>query len=151
MPKINILPAKVYNRIAAGEVVDRPCSVVKELVENSIDAGSDSVTVEIQNGGNTFIRVTDNGCGIDYEDIPKAFLRHATSNANYKVRIFSFNSFQLANFTSNFLFRTFAHAASVNDNHISVVEISNSFVAKLFQLTSVMLGITLIHLTTVIE
>ncbi len=79
MPKINLLDKHIAELIAAGEVVDRPCSVVKELVENSIDAGADSVTVEIQNGGNTFIRVTDNGCGIEPEDIPKAFLRHATS------------------------------------------------------------------------
>lgn len=79
MPKINLLDKHISELIAAGEVVDRPCSVVKELVENSIDAGSDSITVEIQNGGNTFIRVTDNGCGIEPEDIPKAFLRHATS------------------------------------------------------------------------
>ena len=79
MPKINLLDKHIAELIAAGEVVDRPCSVVKELVENSIDAGADNVTVEIQNGGNTFIRVTDNGCGIEAEDIPKAFLRHATS------------------------------------------------------------------------
>ena len=79
MPRINLLDKHVAELIAAGEVVDRPCSVVKELVENSIDAGADSITVEIQNGGNTFIRVTDNGCGIEPEDIPKAFLRHATS------------------------------------------------------------------------
>ena len=79
MPKINLLDKHIAELIAAGEVVDRPCSVVKELVENSIDAGATSITVEIQNGGNTFIRITDNGCGIDPEDIPKAFLRHATS------------------------------------------------------------------------
>ena len=79
MPRINLLDKHIAELIAAGEVVDRPCSVVKELVENSIDAGADSVTVEIQNGGNTFIRVTDNGCGIEPEDIPRAFLRHATS------------------------------------------------------------------------
>lgn len=79
MPKINLLDKHIAELIAAGEVVDRPCSVVKELVENSIDAGADSITVEIQNGGNTFIRVTDNGYGIEPEDIPKAFLRHATS------------------------------------------------------------------------
>ena len=79
MPKINLLDKHIAELIAAGEVVDRPCSVVKELVENSIDAGADTITVEIKNGGNTFIRVTDNGCGIDAEDIPKAFLRHATS------------------------------------------------------------------------
>ena len=79
MPKINLLDKHIAELIAAGEVVDRPCSVIKELVENSIDAGSDSITVEIQNGGNTYMRVTDNGCGIEPEDIPKAFLRHATS------------------------------------------------------------------------
>ena len=79
MPKINLLDKHIAELIAAGEVVDRPCSVIKELVENSIDAGADSITVEIQNGGNTFMRVTDNGCGIEPEDIPKAFLRHATS------------------------------------------------------------------------
>ncbi len=79
MPKINLLDKHISELIAAGEVVDRPCSVIKELVENSIDAGATSVTVEIQNGGNTFMRVTDNGCGIEPEDIPKAFLRHATS------------------------------------------------------------------------
>ncbi len=79
MPKINLLDKHIAELIAAGEVVDRPCSVIKELVENSIDAGASSITVEIQNGGNTFMRVTDNGCGIEPEDIPKAFLRHATS------------------------------------------------------------------------
>ncbi len=79
MPRINLLDKHVAELIAAGEVVDRPCSVIKELVENSIDAGAKSITVEIQNGGNTFMRVTDNGCGIEPEDIPKAFLRHATS------------------------------------------------------------------------
>lgn len=79
MPKINILPKAVAELIAAGEVVERPASVIKELVENSIDAGADTVTVEIQRGGITYIRVTDNGCGISYEDVPTAFLRHATS------------------------------------------------------------------------
>ena len=79
MPKINVLDKHIAELIAAGEVVDRPCSVVKELVENSIDAGAKSVTVEIKDGGTTFIRVTDDGCGIEAEDIPKAFLRHATS------------------------------------------------------------------------
>lgn len=79
MPRINVLDKHVAELIAAGEVVDRPCSVVKELVENSVDAGAKNITVEIKNGGNTFIRVTDDGCGIDKEDIPKAFLRHATS------------------------------------------------------------------------
>ncbi len=79
MPKINILPAKVYNRIAAGEVVDRPYSVVKELVENSIDAGATEIEIYIEQGGKQLIRVVDNGCGIDREDMHSAFLPHATS------------------------------------------------------------------------
>lgn len=79
MPKINLLPKNVAELIAAGEVVERPASVIKELVENSIDAGADIITVEIKRGGITYIRVTDNGCGIAYNDVPTAFLRHATS------------------------------------------------------------------------
>ena len=79
MPVINVLPKNVAELIAAGEVVERPASVIKELIENSIDAGADSITVEIQRGGITYIRVTDNGCGIEHNDVPKAFLRHATS------------------------------------------------------------------------
>ncbi len=79
MPRINILPAKVYNRIAAGEVVDRPYSVVKELVENSIDAGATEIEIYIEHGGKQLVRVVDNGCGIDREDLHSAFLPHATS------------------------------------------------------------------------
>ena len=79
MGRINVLPFAVANLIAAGEVVDRPASVIKELMENSIDAGASRVTVEIQNGGVTFMRVSDNGCGIDPEDLPTAIRRHATS------------------------------------------------------------------------
>ena len=79
MSGINLLPKNVSELIAAGEVVERPASVIKELVENSIDAESTAVTVEIQRGGITFIRITDNGCGIPAADVPKAFLRHATS------------------------------------------------------------------------
>ena len=79
MPKINILPAKVYNRIAAGEVVDRPYSVVKELVENSIDAGATEIEIYIEKGGKQLIRIVDNGCGIEREDLHSAFLPHATS------------------------------------------------------------------------
>ena len=79
MAKINVLGFDIANLIAAGEVVDRPSSVVKELLENAIDSGADKITVEIKNGGTTFIRIADNGCGIDYEDLPTALLRHATS------------------------------------------------------------------------
>ena len=79
MAKINILPAKVYNRIAAGEVVDRPYSVVKELVENAIDAGATEIEIYIEQGGKQLIRVVDNGSGIEREDLHSAFLPHATS------------------------------------------------------------------------
>ncbi len=79
MPKINVLSKQLAELIAAGEVVERPASVVKELLENSIDAGADTVTVEIKNGGVTYIRITDNGCGISREDIRNAFVSHATS------------------------------------------------------------------------
>lgn len=79
MPKINILPKEVYNLIAAGEVVERPMSIVKEMLENSIDAGAGHVTVEIQNGGTTYIRITDDGCGISRDDVKKVFISHATS------------------------------------------------------------------------
>ncbi len=79
MAKIRVLDKHTAELIAAGEVVERPSSVVKELVENAIDAGASSITVEIQNGGVTFLSVTDNGCGFAREDVPTAFLRHATS------------------------------------------------------------------------
>ncbi|MBQ8432655.1 MAG: DNA mismatch repair endonuclease MutL [Clostridia bacterium] len=79
MGRINVLPFAVANLIAAGEVVDRPASVIKELLENAIDSGADRITVEIQNGGVTFMRVTDNGCGMEPDDLPVAIRRHATS------------------------------------------------------------------------
>ena len=82
MSKIKLLDTNTINKIAAGEVVERPSSVVKELVENSIDAGASAITIEIKNGGTTFIRVSDNGKGIERNDIKIAFLSHATSKIN---------------------------------------------------------------------
>lgn len=79
MAKINLLSFEVANLIAAGEVVDRPASAIKEMIENSIDAGARHITVEIQNGGITFMRISDDGCGMEPEDLPLAVKRHATS------------------------------------------------------------------------
>jgi len=79
MGKINVLEPAVFNKISAGEVVERPASIVKELIENSIDAGADRITLEITDGGISSIVVTDNGVGVHPEDIEKAFLPHATS------------------------------------------------------------------------
>jgi len=83
MPNIAILNQETIDKIAAGEVVERPCSVVKELVENAIDAGSTAITVEIKEGGISFIRITDNGCGIERDQVAVAFYRHSTS----KIRL----------------------------------------------------------------
>ena len=79
MPLIQALDQHTINQIAAGEVVDRPASIVKELMENAIDAGATAVTVEIREGGIRYIRITDNGCGIAKDQIPLAFKRHTTS------------------------------------------------------------------------
>ena len=79
MAVIHVLSHETIDKIAAGEVVERPSSIVKELVENAVDAGAGAITVEIKDGGVSFIRVSDNGCGIEKSEIRKAFLRHATS------------------------------------------------------------------------
>ena len=76
---INILDTQTANMIAAGEVVDRPASALKELIENAVDAGATSVSIEIKGGGISYMRITDNGSGFARDDMPKALLRHATS------------------------------------------------------------------------
>ena len=86
MPQIQVLDQITIDKIAAGEVIERPASIVKELVENSIDAKAASVTVEIQDGGISLIRVTDNGSGIEREDIRNAFSRHSRArSAKWKI------------------------------------------------------------------
>lgn len=111
MGKINVLDFSVANLIAAGEVVDRPASVIKELMENAIDAEARQITVEIQNGGVTFMRVSDNGCGMEPEDLPVAIRRHATS----KIK----SAADLENiFTLGFRGEALAAIASVSDMRI---------------------------------
>ena len=92
MPQIALLSQETIDKIAAGEVIERPSSVVKELVENAIDAGSSAVTVEIKEGGLSFIRISDNGCGLDREQIPLAFLRHSTSKIKSVEDLFTVTS-----------------------------------------------------------
>ncbi|MDD7185819.1 MAG: DNA mismatch repair endonuclease MutL [Oscillospiraceae bacterium] len=84
MSQIKVLSKDISELIAAGEVIERPASVIKELIENSIDAGAEHITVEIKKGGTVFMRITDDGCGMEYEDVPTAFLRHATSKISAK-------------------------------------------------------------------
>ena len=89
MANIQVLDQNTINQIAAGEVIERPASVVKELLENAVDAKSTAVTVEIRDGGLSMIRVTDNGCGIPKEEIPLAFLLHATSKISTVEDLFT--------------------------------------------------------------
>lgn len=90
--KIHLLDENTINRIAAGEVIERPLSIVKELVENAIDAGSDAITIEIKGGGSDLVRVTDNGSGIPHDEVRKAFLSHATSKIERAEDLFAIKS-----------------------------------------------------------
>ena len=108
---INILDTETINRIAAGEVIERPSSVIKELVENAIDASSSTITVEIKGGGVDLIRITDNGCGIDKSEVKKAFLPHATSKLKNAADLFSIS-------TLGFRGEALPSIASVSDTEI---------------------------------
>ena len=92
-PKIRLLPDVLINKIAAGEVIERPASVVKELVENALDAGATAVTVNISEGGLALIEVTDNGCGMTPDDLKLAICRHATSKIEKPEDLFNIHSF----------------------------------------------------------
>ena len=135
MGKINVLSFAVANLIAAGEVVDRPSSVIKELLENAIDSGADNITVEIQNGGVTYMRVTDNGCGISKDDLPVAIRRHATS----KIK----NAEDLNGIlTLGFRGEALAAIASVSDMRIISKQRENSTGAMLEASGGNILGVT---------
>lgn len=127
MGRINVLPKHIAELIAAGEVVERPASVVKELAENAIDAGATAVTIEIKNGGITYIRITDNGCGIVHEDVQKAFLSHATSklkNAEDLNSIFTlgFRGEALASVAAVSRIELFTKSADENDGTLYNIE-----------------------------
>ena len=93
MPQIKVLPDHLINQIAAGEVVERPASVVKELLENSLDAGAKKIIVEVEAGGDALLRITDDGCGMDKDDAVLAFARHATSKISIQEDLFRINSY----------------------------------------------------------
>jgi DNA mismatch repair protein MutL len=100
MPKINVLPKEIYQLIAAGEVVERPSSIVKEMIENSVDAGAKNITVEIKNGGSTYVRITDDGCGIERSEIKKVFVSHATSKISNAIGTLGFRGEAMASISA---------------------------------------------------
>lgn len=125
MGVIKLLDRELINMIAAGEVVERPASVVKELVENSIDAGATHITVEIRNGGKTFIRVSDDGKGMTEEDARTAFIRHATSKISSKNDLFAIH-------TMGFRGEALAAIASVSKLEINTITKDDEFGTRLF-------------------
>ncbi len=122
---INILDTETINRIAAGEVIERPSSVVKELVENAIDASSSMITVEIKGGGVDLIRITDNGCGIDKGELKKAFLPHATSKLKSATDLFSIS-------TLGFRGEALPSIASVSDTEI-ITKVKDSLLGSRYE------------------
>jgi DNA mismatch repair ATPase MutL len=112
MARINVLPKEIYQLIAAGEVVERPSSVVKEMIENSLDAGAKNITLEIKNGGSTYIRITDDGCGIERDDVRKVFISHATSKIS-KPHFLISSTFSLIAINSSFVRLTTTGAKSI--------------------------------------
>ena len=132
MARIHILSKEIYQLIAAGEVVERPSSIVKEMIENSVDAGAKNITVEIKNGGIKLIRVADNGKGIPSEQVPTAFLRHATSKLNtaddlYNISVRRFTNTGLS--AAVFLCSLYAGVKSNLNNEPSKANISASDVS----------------------
>ncbi|MFQ9975096.1 MAG: ATP-binding protein [Butyricicoccus sp.] len=109
MAVIHELSPHLADLIAAGEVVERPSSVAKELVENAIDAGSTRITVEIENGGITYLRIADNGCGMSAEDAPVAFRRHATSKLRTEGRFECYRHIGLPRCSTGCEFVGYAH------------------------------------------
>ncbi len=127
MGKINVLGFDVANLIAAGEVVDRPASIVKELLENAVDSGADEITVEIKNGGISHIRVSDNGCGIDQDDLPVAVLRHATSKIKDaddlgKISTLGFRGEALAAIAAVTKLKIYSRPRGVSDGSLLICE-----------------------------
>ncbi|MDR0946264.1 MAG: DNA mismatch repair endonuclease MutL [Ruminococcus sp.] len=120
MPKIDLLPNETAELIAAGEVIEKPASIVKELLENAIDSGAEKITVEIKNGGISYIRITDDGCGISYADVPTAFLRHATSKVKTSDDL-------TAIFTLGFRGEALASVAAVSKVEIFTKEKTSDF------------------------
>ncbi len=135
MPSIQVLPFEVANLIAAGEVVDRPASAIKEMMENAIDAGASHITVEIQNGGVTLMRVTDDGCGMSAEDLPMAIRRHATSKIREAKDLDGI-------FTLGFRGEALAAISSVSDMRIISKRREDSMGAMLEVRGGTLLGVT---------